>query len=38
MSDYDNRQADSTKREDERTVKVGEARGRVTGISKKPRM
>ena len=35
MSDYDKRQAESTKREDERTVKVGEARGRVTGDIKK---
>ena len=31
MSDYDKRQADWKKQEDERTVKVGEVRGRVTG-------
>jgi hypothetical protein len=35
ISDYDNRQADWKKREDERTVKLVEARGRVTGNIKK---
>ena len=31
LSDYDNRQADWKKREGERTVKLGEVRGRATG-------
>jgi hypothetical protein len=31
LSDFDNRQADWKKREGERTVKLIEARGRVTG-------
>jgi hypothetical protein len=31
LSDYDSRQAESKKREDERTLKLGEVRGRVTG-------
>ena len=35
MSDYDQRQADRTKQENERTVKVGELRGRATGDIKK---
>ena len=35
MSDYDKRQADWAKGEDDRTVKVGEARGMVTGDIKK---
>jgi hypothetical protein len=35
LSEYDNRQADWKKREDERTVKLVEARGRVTGNIKK---
>ena len=35
ISDYDNRQADWKKREDERTVKLGEVRGRATGNIKK---
>ena len=31
ISDYDNRQADSKKRENERAVKLGEVKGRATG-------
>ena len=35
MSSYDERRSDFTKREEERTVKVGEIRGKVTGGIKK---
>jgi hypothetical protein len=35
MSDYDQRQTDRAKREDGRTVTVGEVRGRATGDIKK---
>jgi len=35
MSDYDQRQADRAKREDGRTVTVGEVRGKATGDIKK---
>jgi len=35
MSNYDERRSDFTRREEERTVKVGEIRGRVTGSIKK---
>lgn len=36
MSNYDERRSDFTRREEERTVKVGEIRGKVTGGIKKP--
>lgn len=35
ISDYEKRQDDWKKREDDRTVKLGEARGRATGNIKK---
>ena len=35
MSDYEKRQTDFIKREDDRTVKLGEFRGRVVGSIRK---
>ena len=35
MADYDQRQVDWAKREEEKNVKVGEGRGRATGDIKK---